>query len=54
MISADDDDTDQLYFRQRSEWHAHRAAVADDGSTRTLHERFAALYAQRAVSPSST
>ena len=45
-----DDSDDSSYFQRRAEWHEHRATVAEDASTRTLHLRFARLYAARATS----
>jgi len=45
-----DDSDDSSYFQRRAEWHEHRATVAEDSSTRTLHLRFARLYAARATS----
>ena len=48
-IPADDSD-DSSYFQRRAEWHEGRAKVAEDSSTRSLHLRFARLYAARATS----
>ncbi|PTW46474.1 hypothetical protein C8J25_105255 [Sphingomonas faeni] len=45
-----DDSDDSSYFQRRAEWHEGRAKVAEDSSTRSLHLRFARLYAARAAS----
>ena len=45
-----DDSDDSSYFQRRAEWHEGRAKVAEDSSTRSLHLRFARLYAARATS----
>ncbi len=52
IIGYDDrdhaDEGDDAYFLHRAGWHENRAAVAQDDSTRVLHQRFARLYAARA------
>jgi hypothetical protein len=48
-FSTEDND-DSTYFQRRAEWHEGRAKVAEDSSTRSLHLRFARLYAARAMS----
>ena len=45
-----DDSDDSSYFQRRAEWHESRAEVAEESSTRSLHLRFARLYAARATS----
>ncbi len=48
-VGSDEEHTDDAaYFRRRAEWHRHRADVAHDSATRTLHRKFANLYAARA------
>ena len=41
---------DKPYFLSRAQWHEHRAQMATDDSTRSLHLRFAKLYHARALS----
>ena len=48
MVSPERASADGAYFRERAAWHQHRATQAVEGSTRLLHERFAALYRWRA------
>lgn len=48
--NADRDSTNRTYNAARAEWHRHRAEVATDSSTKSLHERFVALYRARAES----
>ncbi|TCP96663.1 hypothetical protein C8J46_10840 [Sphingomonas sp. PP-F2F-A104-K0414] len=38
------------YFLSRAQWHEHRAQMATDDSTRSIHLRFAKLYHARALS----
>jgi hypothetical protein len=40
---------DVAYFRHRAAWHQMRADVADDTSTRILHQKFARLYLARSA-----
>ncbi|RZM37633.1 MAG: hypothetical protein EOP67_00235 [Sphingomonas sp.] len=46
---GDDAETnvDAAYYLQRAEWHEHRATIAADNSTRSLHRKFAGLYHAR-------
>lgn len=43
-------EVDAAYYLQRAEWHEHRAAIATDASTRSLHRKFAGMYHARSRS----
>ncbi len=48
ILGTDKDSSNRAYNAARADWHRHRAASAIDGTTRTLHEKFALLYDARA------
>lgn len=50
LPDTDRDSANRAYNAARADWHRHRAAVATDSSTRTLHEKFVILYCARAES----
>ncbi len=50
MTGSDEGTDDRAYFADRAEWHRRRAAIATDGITRSLHDKFVVLYHRRATS----
>lgn len=49
-LDAAETEVDAAYYLQRAEWHEHRAAIATDTSTRSLHRKFAGMYHARSRS----